>query len=194
MALPHLRWRLKAPSVPVAGLLEPRHDHVTPSIRTRYRHALGPPTASNFSKPWSCSALSRMLKISILMYDPILHNDTGVNGKVPLAYLPPEGGGLRSGAVHAMCKCACFAGSAKPSFSEELACRGCRRKAADREVQAGDRPRQKWQTPVVFAVTAHNPEMRAGRPGFPGLPPTCRCSCASSAGRRARAVVRKIRP
>src|SRR5882762_1255932 len=46
MALPHLRWRLKAPSVPVAGLLEPRHDHVTPSIRTRYRHALCPPTAS----------------------------------------------------------------------------------------------------------------------------------------------------
>jgi len=40
-----------------------------------------------------------MLKISILMYDPILHNDTGVNSKVPLAYLPPEGGGLRSGAV-----------------------------------------------------------------------------------------------
>src|SRR5882762_7831184 len=88
MALPHLRWRLKAPSVPVAGLLEPRHDHVTPSIRTRYRHALGPPTASNFSKPWSCSALSRMLKISILMYDSILHNDTGVNSKVPLAYFP----------------------------------------------------------------------------------------------------------
>ena len=29
-----------------------------------------------------------MLKISILMYDPILHNDTGVNSKVPLAYLP----------------------------------------------------------------------------------------------------------
>ncbi len=29
-----------------------------------------------------------MLKISILMYDPILHNDTGVNRKVPLAYLP----------------------------------------------------------------------------------------------------------
>src|SRR5882762_4311712 len=28
-----------------------------------------------------------------------LHNDTGVNSKVPLAYLPPEGGGLRSGAV-----------------------------------------------------------------------------------------------
>ena len=28
-----------------------------------------------------------MLKISILMYDPILHNDTGVNSKVPLAYL-----------------------------------------------------------------------------------------------------------
>src|SRR5467141_4626443 len=81
MALPHLRWRLKAPSVPVAGLLEPRHDHVTPSIRTRYRHALGPPTASNFSKPWSCSALIRMLKIRILMYDPILHNDTGVNSK-----------------------------------------------------------------------------------------------------------------
>src|SRR6266480_1255027 len=45
-ALPHLRWRLKAPSVPVRGLLEPRHDHATPSIRTRYRHALGPPTAS----------------------------------------------------------------------------------------------------------------------------------------------------
>jgi len=41
-----------------------------------------------------------MLKISILMYDTILHNDTGVNSKVPLAYLPPEGGGLRSGAVH----------------------------------------------------------------------------------------------
>jgi len=41
-----------------------------------------------------------MLKISILMYDAILHNDTGVNSKVPLAYLPPEGGGLRSGAVH----------------------------------------------------------------------------------------------
>src|SRR2546429_10010052 len=46
MALPHLRWRLKAPSVPVRGLLEPRHDHVTPSIRTRYRHALGLTTAS----------------------------------------------------------------------------------------------------------------------------------------------------
>src|SRR5438046_7352812 len=28
-----------------------------------------------------------------------LHNDTSVNSKVPLAYLPPEGGGLRSGAV-----------------------------------------------------------------------------------------------
>src|SRR5436190_22981314 len=54
---------------------------------------------SKLSKPWSCSALSRMLKISILMYDAILHNDTGVNSKVPLAYLPPEGGGLRSGAV-----------------------------------------------------------------------------------------------
>src|SRR5216684_4825470 len=46
MALPHLRWRLKAPSVPVAGLLEQRHDHVTPAIRTRYRHALCPTTAS----------------------------------------------------------------------------------------------------------------------------------------------------
>src|SRR6267378_122875 len=92
------------------------------------------------------------------------------------------------------CASAVVSRTAKPSFSEELACRGCRRKAADREVQAGDRPRQKWQTPVVFAVTAHNPEMRAGRPGFPGLPPTCRCSCAYSAGRRARAVVRKIRP
>src|SRR5260370_15030277 len=45
MALPHLRWRLKAPSVPVAGLLEQRHDHVTPSIRTRYRHAFCPTTA-----------------------------------------------------------------------------------------------------------------------------------------------------
>src|SRR5881227_2565530 len=55
---------------------------------------------SKLSKPWSCSALSRMPKISILMYDAILHNDTGVNSKVPLAYLPPEGGGLRSGAVH----------------------------------------------------------------------------------------------
>src|SRR6266436_7106059 len=54
---------------------------------------------ANFSKPWSCSALSRMLRISILMYDPILHNDTGVNSKMPLAY-PPEAGGLRSGAVH----------------------------------------------------------------------------------------------
>ena len=43
---------------------------------------------ANFSKPWSCAALSRMLKISILMYDPILHSDTGVNSKVPLAYLP----------------------------------------------------------------------------------------------------------
>ncbi len=40
-----------------------------------------------------------MLKISILMYDSILHNDTGVNSKVTLAYLPPEAGGLRSGAV-----------------------------------------------------------------------------------------------
>ena len=30
-----------------------------------------------------------MPKISILMYDPILHSDTGVNSKVPLAYLPP---------------------------------------------------------------------------------------------------------
>jgi hypothetical protein len=29
-----------------------------------------------------------MLKISILMYDSVLHNDTGVNRKVPLAYLP----------------------------------------------------------------------------------------------------------
>src|SRR5258708_5814768 len=124
-----------------------------------------------------------MLKISILMYDPILHNDTGVNSKVPLAYLPPEGGGLRSRAVHAMCRCACFVDSARPSFSEGLAYRGCRRKAADREVRAGDRPRQKWQTPEVFAVTAHNPEVRAGRSGFPGLQPTCRCSCASSVGR-----------
>src|SRR6266550_7538262 len=61
---------------------------------------------------------------------------------------------------HAMCKCGCFANGAKPSFSERLACRGCRRKAADREVRAGDRPRQKWQTPEVFAVTAHNPEVR----------------------------------
>src|ERR1700694_4404138 len=46
MALPRLRGPLKAPSVPVAGLLEPRHDHVRPSIRTRYRHALCPTTAS----------------------------------------------------------------------------------------------------------------------------------------------------
>src|SRR6266480_2820998 len=46
VALPHLRWRLKAPSVPVRGLLELRHDHGTPPIRTRYRHALGPTTAS----------------------------------------------------------------------------------------------------------------------------------------------------
>src|ERR1700731_2529633 len=30
---------------------------------------------ANFSKPWSCSALSRILKISILMYDSVLHND-----------------------------------------------------------------------------------------------------------------------
>src|SRR5258708_25039429 len=45
---------------------------------------------ANFSKPWSCSALSRMLKISILMYDTILHNDTDVNSKVPLAYLPAK--------------------------------------------------------------------------------------------------------
>jgi hypothetical protein len=29
-----------------------------------------------------------MLKISIRMYDPILHSDTGVNSKVPRAYLP----------------------------------------------------------------------------------------------------------
>ena len=29
-----------------------------------------------------------MLKISILMYDAILHSDTAVNSKVPLAYLP----------------------------------------------------------------------------------------------------------
>jgi hypothetical protein len=29
-----------------------------------------------------------MLKIIILMYDAILHNDTDVNSKVPLAYLP----------------------------------------------------------------------------------------------------------
>src|SRR6266853_6064995 len=45
-----------------------------------------------------------MLKISILMYDSILHNDTGVNSKVPqpqsaTCLPPPEGGGLRSGAV-----------------------------------------------------------------------------------------------
>src|ERR1700732_1815008 len=46
---------------------------------------------ANFSKPWSCSALSRILKISILMYDSVLHNDTGVNRKVPLAYLPLKG-------------------------------------------------------------------------------------------------------
>src|SRR5260370_35186520 len=153
---------------------------------------------ANFSKPWSCAALSRMLKISILMYDPILHSDTGVNSKVPqqsaTCLPPPEGGGLRSGAAHAMCRCACFVDSARPSFSEGLACRGCRRKAADREVRAGDRPRQKWQTPEVFAVTAHNPEVRAGRSGFPGLLPTCRCSCASSVGRRGRVVARKIRP
>src|ERR1700726_1531992 len=60
---------------------------------------------ANFSKPWSCSALSRILKISILMYDSVLHNDTGVNRKVPQPQSatrlpPPEGGGLRSGAVH----------------------------------------------------------------------------------------------
>ena len=29
-----------------------------------------------------------MLKINILMYDSVLHNDTDVNSKVPLAYLP----------------------------------------------------------------------------------------------------------
>src|SRR6266478_1344169 len=59
---------------------------------------------ANFSKPWSCLALSRILKISILMYDSVLHNDTGVNRKVPqpqsaTCLPPPEGGGLRSGAV-----------------------------------------------------------------------------------------------
>ena len=41
--------------------------------------------------------------MSILMYGTVLHNHTGVNSNVPLAYLPPKapkGGGLRSGAVH----------------------------------------------------------------------------------------------
>src|SRR5256885_13722067 len=80
------------------------------------------------------------------------------------------------------------------SFSEGRACRACRRKAADQEAPAGDRPRQKWQTPEDFAMTAHNSELRADRPGFPGLPRTCRCSRASSAGRRAPGAPRKIDP
>jgi hypothetical protein len=48
-----------------------------------------------------------MLKMSILMYDPILHNDTGVNSKVPLAYFPPEGGG-RGSFESGLRKCLCM--------------------------------------------------------------------------------------
>jgi hypothetical protein len=48
-----------------------------------------------------------MLKMSILMYDPILHNDTGVNSKVPLAYFPPEGGG-RGSLESGLRKCLCM--------------------------------------------------------------------------------------
>jgi hypothetical protein len=40
-----------------------------------------------------------MLKISILMYDSILHNDTGVNSKVPLAYFPLKQEDCARGAV-----------------------------------------------------------------------------------------------
>src|ERR1700730_16306852 len=45
---------------------------------------------ANFSKPWSCSALSRILKISILMYDSVLHNDYRCQPQSATRLPPPE--------------------------------------------------------------------------------------------------------